>query len=232
MTNVTGDPGTWETARELGKQLTFPVGPYEARVPTADEMNAVLPYFMDRMSRFVTDKYFCDNAELTFAHILGINVPRFGFPDSSGFNNNGRHSNGYGRDWEGFDKNGLDHLGYNKEGRDQRGYDKEGFGEDGYNLYGRDREGFDKKGRDPDGRTRAEQVDTLIGTWSDDFAAAIAAHVAERLTTEPPAPTPAEKATKKAATAKKATPKKVAARKAVPAKRAAISKTVVKAIAM
>lgn len=217
-----GNPGTWEAARELGKQLTFPVGPYEARVPTADEMNAVLPYIMDRMSRFVTDKYYCENAEVTLAHILGINVPRFGFPDSSGYNNNARNHNGYGRDWEGFDRNGLDVNGRNREGRDRNGYDKDGLDKDGYNYYGRDKEGFDRKGRNQAGHTRDEAIQALVIGWSDDFAVAIAIAVAqlkaadETVTVVEAVVTPAKKAAKAAPAKKTAT----TAKKGVPTKKA------------
>lgn len=222
---VAGNPGTWETARELGKQLKFPVGPYEARVPTADEMNAVLPYFMDRMSRFVTDKYFCENAELTFAHILGINVPAFGFPDSSGYNHNTRHTRGYGRDWEGYDQHGYDQQGYNREGFDRNGCDKSGYNKDGYDRTGYDRDGFDKLGRDYNGRTREEHIQAIVNDWSDEFAAAIQAEVAKLLPPVEPEPVkPVKKAAKKAApkvaadrpNATRKAPAKRAAKKAVP----------------
>lgn len=173
MADVEGNPGTWEVARELGKQLNIPVGPYEARVPTAAEMNAVLPYIMDRVARFAADKYFCENAEITLAHVLGINTPREGFPDSTGF------CYRTGRDYEGYDRNGRDRNGYDRDGYDGNGRDREGYNRDGYDREGYDREGYDQRGRDYDGRTREEAVAALVGGWSDDFAAVIAAHVAK-----------------------------------------------------
>lgn len=160
LADVQGDRNTWETARELGKQLKFPVGPYEARVPTADEMNAVLPYLMDRMARFAADKYFCENAEITFAHVLGINVPRQGFPDSSGFNYKS------GLDWEGYNRDGFDRNGYNREGFDYRGFNKEGYNKDGFDVRGFDRDGFNKDGRDRNGLTREEGAQKLVEDWS------------------------------------------------------------------
>lgn len=218
-----GGPGTWETARELGKQLKFPVGPYEPRVPTADEMNAILPYLMDRISRFITDKYFCENAELTFAHALGINVPAYGFPDSSGYNHNSRHTRGYGRDWEGYDEAGYNQQGFNREGLDRYGCDKEGYDKDGYDRSGYDRLGFNRDGRDYNGRTREEGIKQLVDGWSDEFAEAVFAEVAKLNLPEPEPPKPAKKAAKKAAAraadrphATRKAPVKKATKKAVP----------------
>lgn len=221
LVNVEGDPGTWRTARELGKELSFPVGPYEARVPTAEEMNVVLPYIMDRMARFARDKYFCENAEITFAHILGINVPRFGFPDSSGFNPK------TGRDWEGRDRDGLDTNGLNREGFNRYGYDRDGFNKDGYNQDGFDKEGFNKEGLDWYGNSREQKIINQVTGWSDDFAAVIAAHVLQLKAAEPvvePVVTETPKkaaARKTAATAKKGVPTKKAAPKVTVAKKAA-----------
>lgn len=158
LADVQGDRNTWDTARELGKQLKFPVGPYEARVPTADEMNAVLPYLMDRMARFAADKYFCENAEITFSHVLGINVPRQGFPDSSGYNYKS------GLDWEGYNRDG-----YDREGYDRKGFDRRGFGKDGYNAEGRDR----------NGHTREEAALALINGWSKQQLAAMKSQLTE-----------------------------------------------------
>lgn len=173
LADVQGDRNTWDTARELGKKLNFPVGPYEARVPTADEMNAVLPYIMDRMARFAADKYFCENAEITFAHVLGINVPRQGFPDSSGYNYKS------GLDWEGYTKDGYNREGYNREGYDYNGFDKAGYNKDGFDRRGFDREGYNSEGRDRNGRTREEGALDLINGWSKEHLAAIKAQLTE-----------------------------------------------------
>jgi hypothetical protein len=216
-----GDPRSWEKARELGKQLALPTGPYEARVPTADEMNAVLPYIMDRMARFAREKYFCENAEITFAHILGINAPRYGFPDSSGYNAKS------GRNIEGFNRDGYDPNGFNKDGLDRYGFNRDGYDKNGYNRDGFDKYGFNAAGRDYYGNTREQLVTKEVTGWSDEFAAAIAAHLAQlEAAKEPPAEVMeavAEAPTKK--TARQTPPKKTAAgakkgtvKKAVPAK--------------
>jgi hypothetical protein len=197
---VVGDPGTWEAARELGKQLIIPVGPYEARVPTPEELNTVFLYLMNRSMRFCAVRGNCGEAELNFAHVFGINVPRQGFPTSEGWSRSGH-------DWNGFDRNGWHYDGFNREGYSRDGYD---------------RTGFNKAGRDYCGQTREQKVAAEIAKWSDAYAALVAAHVAQLYTPEPAVEAP-KKATKKAATKKDAakTPKKAAARKAVPRKVAA-----------
>lgn len=202
--NVVGDPGTWEAARELGKQLNFPVGPYEPRVPTAEEMNAVLPYLLNRATRHYEDKYYCVNAEVALADLLGVNVPRQGFPRSDGYS---RH----GLDWNGFTKDGRDLDGYDREGYNRNGYDRRGYNRDGYNNYGYDHEGFNARGIDLNGSTREQVAAALVAGWSDDFAAAIAAHVAQLKAKEPVVVE--EVAPKKAAkrAPAKAAPKKKAA---------------------
>lgn len=198
--NDAGDPGTWETARELGKQLAFPVGPYKPRVPTADEMNAVLPYLMDRATRHYESAYYCTNAEVAFAHLLGVNVPRQGFPRSDGYS---RHN----LDWEGYDKNGYDADGRNREGYNRYGFNREGYNKEGYDQYGFDREGFNKKGLDQNGLTRDEGVAKQVAGWSEEYAAAIAAYVAQLQAQQPPAEAVVEEPKK--APAKKVTAKKV-----------------------
>lgn len=207
LADVKGDPGTWEIARALGRELDFPVGPYEARVPTANEMNAVLPYIVDRFARFAAGKYFCENAEITLAHVLGITVPRQGFPDSSGYNpKTGLDWLGFNKD--GFDQNGCDRTGFNRYGRDKDGFDREGYNQDGF-----DREGYNRKGTDWYGTSREAKVTAEVAGWTDMYAAAIAAHIA---TLNVEAPPPAKAPTKKAATKKTATPKKAVLKKAVP----------------
>jgi hypothetical protein len=194
---VVGDPGTWEAARELGKQLIIPVGPYEARVPTPEEFNAVVPYIINRSMRFCALRGNCGEAELNLAHVLGINVPRQGFPLSDGYSRGGY-------DWEGFN-------------RDGQGMD--GFNRDGYNYNGYDRNGFNKAGRDAYGQTREQKVAADVAKWSDAYASLVAVHVAQLYIPEPAVEAP-KKVTKKAATKKDTakTPKKAAARKAVPRK--------------
>ena len=156
--------GTWDAARELGKQLNFPVGPYDPRVPTADEMNAVLPYIINRMAQFAADKYFCENAELTMAHVLGINTPRNGFPTADGYNPR------TGRDWEGYNREGWDENGYNREGYDHRGLD---------------RHGFNKEGRNRNGKTREEMAKQEIAGWSDEHIAAVRAQLIQMKLIDP-----------------------------------------------
>jgi hypothetical protein len=180
-------------------------------------MNAVLPYLMDRMSRFIVDKYYCENAEIAFSHVLGINVPRFGFPDSSGYNNNARNPTGYGRDWEGYDRRGYDINGFKRDGFNDRGFNKDGFNKDGYDRFGHDKDGFNKDGRDVNGHTREEHVATLVTGWSLEFAAAIAVHVAQRAAAEPAVEPVAAKPVKKAAAKKAAPVKKAPAKKVAPA---------------
>lgn len=203
--DVVGDPGTWETARALGKQLNFPVGPYEARVPTAEEMNAVLPYILDRATRHYEREYYCENAEVALAHLLGVNVPRQGFPRSDGFS---RHN----LDWNGFSRDGFDREGFNREGFNRNGYDRSGFDKDGYNRDGYDRDGFNRKGVDWYGKTREKLVAELVEGWSDEMAAAVAAHMiqqgVELVAPEPPKKA-VKKAAKKAVAPKKAPPRKI-----------------------
>lgn len=207
---------TWDAARELGKSLQFPVGPYEARVPTPAEMNAVLPYIVDRAARFFADKYYCENAEVTLSHVLGINVPRQGFPTSDGYS---RH----GLDWGGYSKDGYDRDGYDRNGFSRYNLDREGYDRNGYDRNGYDRAGFNARGRDYNNRTREEGVKLLVEGWSDNFAAVMAAHLAALNAPVEEAAAPA-KATKRAvkkaaAPAKKAaTPKKAAAKKVPPKK--------------
>jgi hypothetical protein len=222
-----GDPRTWETARALGKQLNFPVGPYDPRVPTPDEMNAVLPYLLNRATTFYEPKYFCANAELALANLLGVTVPRQGFPKQDGFS---RH----GYDWEGFNRRGLDMNGYNREGYDSNGFNKEGYNKAGLDYYGFDKEGYNAKGVDRSGHTREEAVQVLVGKWSPEFAAAIAAHVAELQVQQPAGddvidtPEVPKKVAKKAAV-KKAAPAKAAVKKAAPAKAPGPKKVTVRA---
>lgn len=227
LADVQGDRNTWEAARELGKQLKFPVGPYEARVPTADEMNAVLPYLMDRMARFAADKYFCENAEITFSHVLGINVPRQGFPDSSGYNYKS------GLDWEGYNRDGYDREGYNREGLDYRGFDRNGYNKDGFDRRGYDKDGYNVEGRDHNGHTREEAAVALVNGWSKQHLAAMksqltemgllfesvsdaAKDVAASTEAATAAVKKATRATKAKAAPKTAAPKKVAARRRAP----------------
>jgi hypothetical protein len=224
MTRNDGDPGTWEAARELGKQLNFPVGPYEARVPTADEMNAVLPYLMDRAARHYEDKYYCENAEIALAHLLGINVPRQGFPRSDGFS---RHN----VDWAGFSREGYDRDGYDREGYDRYGFDRERYNKEGYNRDGFDRDGFNKKGRDWYGNTREEKVAAEVGGWSDEFAAAIVAHLAQagvELMPPPVIPVVAKKVVNRAAGQKEAV-MRAAVKRAAAVKKAAVRGRALKA---
>lgn len=61
-----------------------------------------------------------------------------------------------GYDDNGLDCWGLDRDGYNAAGRDEHGYDRQGHDVDGYNVSGRDdfgydRHGFDEYGRDAEG---------------------------------------------------------------------------------
>jgi hypothetical protein len=194
--DVVGDPGTWEVARALGKQLIIPVGPYEPRVPTAEEMNAVLPYLINRATRHYEREYYCENAEVALAHLLGMNVPRQGFPRSDGYS---RHN----LDWEGYDKDGLDSAGRDREGFNRYGFNREGYNREGYDQYGYDKDGYDKDGRDRDGQTRDEALATLVGTWSPEFAAIIAEQINARMPAEKK--TPAKRAPRKAAAKKAAT---------------------------
>lgn len=207
MADVTGDRNTWDAARELGKQLKIPVGPYEPRVPTADEMNAVLPYILDRMAKFAADKYYCENAELTMAHVLGINTPRQGFPTADGFNPR------TGLDWEGYNRDGFDAGGFNRQGFNRRGFNREGRDAEGYNLYGYDQHGFDRNGRDDRGRTREEVAVEQVTQWSPQHLAAIRAKLIE-LGLDAPAP----KVEAEAADVIKLT-KKTATQKAKPVRR-------------
>jgi hypothetical protein len=177
-------------------------------------MNAVLPYILDRATRHYEREYYCQNAEVALAHLLGVNVPRQGFPRSDGFS---RHN----LDWDGYGKDGLDARGFNREGFNRDGLNKDGYNKDGFDRHGYNKDGFDKNGRDHQGHTAEEKVAALVSDWSDDFAAAIAEHVAKLTQVEEAKP--AKKApAKKAATAKKGVPtKKAPAKKVAAAKKAA-----------
>jgi len=65
----------------------------------------------------------------------------------------------YGRDRDGYDRDGGDQYGigrdgYDRYGRDRDGRDRDGYDRDGRDQYGRDRDGYDLDGRDRDGYNR------------------------------------------------------------------------------
>ena len=60
----------------------------------------------------------------------------------------------YGRDRDGRDRDGYDQCGHNRYGRDQYGRDRDGYDRDGRDQYGRDQYGRDRDGYDLDGRDR------------------------------------------------------------------------------
>lgn len=98
---------------------------------------------------------------------------------------NGRPRHAYredGYDENGFDAFGLDREGYNTSGRDKDGFDRQGWGADGYNRYkfsaqGIGRDGFNMHGFDHEGynghgynsqhRNRAGQLEVGYGVGSD-----------------------------------------------------------------
>lgn len=207
-----GDPGTWETARELAKHLVIPVGPYTPRVPTPEEFNAVLPYILNRATTFYEPQYFCERAELALAHLLGMNVPRQGFPKADGYS---RH----GYDWEGYSRRGYDRDGYDREGYDADGYNRDGYNRENFDRYGFDRDGFNRTGCDRSGQTREAAIEELVRSWSDHYAAVIEAELLKRLPAPRNSPAPRAAArprkviSRKTATprGKVATPPKLAA---------------------
>lgn len=173
MSEEHDDPDTWRVARDLAKHLVIPVGPYDPRVPTPEEFNAVLPYLINRAAKFYRERYFCENAELTLAHLLGMNVPSQGFPEADGYSRKGY-------DWAGYTRDGFDANGYNREGFDRKGFDKKGRNAEGFDRYGYDVDGFNKDGINMNGKTRKEHIELLVSKWSDEFSALVAAEAMKR----------------------------------------------------
>ena len=54
----------------------------------------------------------------------------------------------------GYDAEGFDFTGRDREGYDRKGYDKGGYDREGFNRYGTDREGYDREGYNREGRDR------------------------------------------------------------------------------
>lgn len=77
--------------------------------------------------------------------------------NKEGYNKFGYDRQGYNKD--GFDKFGYDRQGYNKdgfnvEGYDRYGYNREGYNKKGYNLYGFDIQGYNEYGYNKEGYDR------------------------------------------------------------------------------
>lgn len=88
----------------------------------------------------------------------------FGFGyDKDGFNKHGFDREGYDRsgfnadgwDRDGYDRNGYDRDGYDRDGYDRKGYDKDGYDKNGYGRDGYNKRGYDKKGFGKDGYNAA-----------------------------------------------------------------------------
>jgi hypothetical protein len=69
--------------------------------------------------------------------------------DYNGFNAQGLDKDGYDRNGfnaQGWDRDGYDKDGYNAAGFNRAGYDKNGFNAQGFNSMGYDKDGYDKDG--------------------------------------------------------------------------------------
>lgn len=79
----------------------------------------------------------------------------FGFGyDKDGFNKHGFDREGYDRSGfnaDGWDRDGYDRNGYDRDGYDRKGYDKDGYNKKGYDKHGFNRDGYDKNGYGRDG---------------------------------------------------------------------------------
>lgn len=113
-------------------QVTLPTEAYTPLQPTAEQLQAVLPWVLDRTVRHGRDSRYCSAYETAFAEIFGITRPENGFLDSAGLNCDGR-------DAQGFDAQGRDRRGYDRNGYDRDGYDCDGFNRRGKHIYGDDR---------------------------------------------------------------------------------------------
>lgn len=191
---------TTRTTNLLAFMTDAPDGRYEVVKPTDEQLAAILPWLIDTTIMWSRRNGYCSTVNDSFQEILGsfggeTDVERFVASD--------------GRDCEGYDKDG-----YNEDGYNERGYDREGFNEQGFNRNGHDREGYDRRGYDKDGynrnglnrngETREQAIAKLVGGWSKEHLAAVAASLAKRNLVIPPkveADAPAEESTQEPATA-------------------------------
>lgn len=113
-------------------QVTLPTEAYTPEQPTAEQLQAVLPWLLDRAVRHGRGSRYCSAYEEAFAEVFAITRPDNGFLDSTGFSCDGR-------DAQGFDPQGRDRNGRDRNGYDRDGYDADGFNSKGKHYYGDDR---------------------------------------------------------------------------------------------
>lgn len=113
-------------------QVTLPTEAYTPVQPTPEQLQAILPWVLDRTVRHGRDSRYCTAYEQAFAEVFAITRPDNGFLDSAGFSCDGR-------DAQGFDPQGRDRNGRDRDGYDRDGYDADGFNRKGKHYYGDDR---------------------------------------------------------------------------------------------
>lgn len=148
---------------------------YDAPRPTQEQLNAVLPWLVDKTITWAQKHRHCD----TVSHALGTIIDPDGQWDRNSFYSAAGYDC-YGMDRQGFNAEGYDKNGRDKDGRDSEGYDRYGFNADGFDYRGRDKDGFNAQGFDRNGKTRADAIAELVGGWSPAHLQAMAAKLAER----------------------------------------------------
>jgi hypothetical protein len=162
----------------LSFMLAAPDGKYEVTKPTDEQLAVVLPWLTDQIVTWAKDYGHCSTVNEALGHIVG----------AGRYTGDERFFNAAGFDCEDYDREGYNRDGYNRatgrdrDGYDTRGYNQEGYNKDGYNRYNFDRDGFNAAGLDQYGNTRVEAVAKLVGGWTKEHLAAVAAKLAERQT--------------------------------------------------
>jgi hypothetical protein len=147
-------------------QVTLPTEAYAPEPPTADQLQAILPWVLDRTVRHGRDSRYCAAYEVAFAEVFAITRPENGFIDSDGLSCDGR-------DAQGFDAQGRDRNGRDRDGYDRDGYDADGFNRKGKHFYGHDRTTMVKNALSKMGPAqRAEYAAQLTALLADSDAAA------------------------------------------------------------
>jgi hypothetical protein len=155
--------------------LEAPEGKYTAVKPTDEQLEAVLPFIIDKTVRWAQVNGHCSVVSAGL-----INLIEDGRWDGAVtlFSADGRDCYGYDRagfNTEGYDANGRDKDGYNLYGRNRDGYDKAGYDRNGY-----DKAGFNADGANRHGKTREQVAAELVKGWTPEYLALVAAKLAER----------------------------------------------------
>lgn len=168
-------PMNTRTKKLLDFMLNAPDDKYEAPRPTDEQLAAVLPWLVDQTVTWGRNNGYGSTAVSFLSQLIAGRYSG----DERFFDANGIDCSGYDR--EGFNADGFNRLtGLDRDGYNSRGFDPEGYDREGYDRYTYDRDGFNRDGRDRYGNTREEAVAKLVGAWSKEHLAAVAAKLAER----------------------------------------------------